>query len=92
MHNHKHNMQVLTSTRTIVAILIGIFCGIINISQISAVGLYALIQLIVSPLILFTTNSSNNFVSKGDVFSGIAGALLMFVCSWMISYNLVYTL
>lgn len=92
MANKKHNTQTLTSTRTVVAILVGVFCGIINASQLYAIGLYLAIQLIVSPLILLSTNHKSNFESKTDVLGGIAGSLLMFVCSWMISYNLVYTL
>jgi hypothetical protein len=55
--------------------------------------LYAVLQIAVSPLILFTLgNSKKYFLNKSDAFTGIAGSVLMFVCSWMISYNLVYTL
>lgn len=75
-----------------IAILIGIFCGIINVNQILAVVLYAAVQVLVSPLILLSTDYKSNFVEKKDVLSGITGSILMFVCSWMISYNLVYTL
>jgi hypothetical protein len=86
-------MQTLSSTRTVLSIVIGLFCGIINLNQLFAVVLYAVLQVAVSPLILFTLgNSKKYFLNKSDAFTGIAGSVLMFVCSWMISYNLVYTL
>ena len=86
-------MQNLTSTRTILAIFIGAFCGIVNMNQLLAVVLYAAIQLLVSPLILMSVGDHKNFFRQwSDVLGGIAGSVLMFVCSWMISYNLVYTL
>ena len=76
-----------------IAILIGVFCGIVNINQLTAALLYAVIQLLATPLIALSVKThSNYFLSWTDILSGIAQSALMFLCSWMISYNLVYTL
>lgn len=86
-------MQNLSSTRTILAIFIGAFCGIVNMNNLLAIVLYAAIQLSVSPLILISVGDHKNFFRGwSDVLKGIPGSVLMFVCSWMISYNLTYTL
>ena len=91
--NYKSNMKNLSSTRTMIAILVGVFCGIVNFNQLMAPLLYVGIQLVASPLILMLLQPSRNFfLNSSDVLSGIMQSALMFVCSWMIGYNLVYTL
>jgi len=32
------------------------------------------------------------FMKKSDIFSGIGSGVLIFICAWMIVYNVVYTL
>lgn len=37
-------------------------------------------------------DTSQFFMKKADVFNGIGSGVLIFICAWMIIYNVVYTL
>jgi len=79
--------------RMLLALLIGTVCGIINCNQIVAPIAYMAIQLAATAVFAFAIgNYRRHFNNLTEVMSGIPEALMMFICSWMISYNLVYTL
>lgn len=88
-----HNFTVLSRMRTLLALLIGAVCGIINCNQIVAPIAYIVIQLAATLVFgLAIGNYRRCFNSLTEVAAGIPESLMMFICSWMLSYNLVYTL
>ena len=43
-------------------------------------------------IIIKVGDTSQFFMKKADVFNGIGSGVLIFICAWMIIYNVVYTL
>jgi hypothetical protein len=92
-NNLNHNFQILSKMRTLLAILIGTVCGITNLNQILAPIAFVVMQFFATGLIaVFSGNYRRYFNSMGELASGIPETTMMFICSWMLSYNLVYTL
>jgi hypothetical protein len=86
-------MQELSKIRLFIAILLGSISGILNLNQLIAPLIYFTIQLVVTPIITFKMkNYKDYFNNANELTSGITESILMFVCTWMITYNLVYTL
>lgn len=48
--------------------------------------------LVTGLMVVKVKDTTQYFVKKADVFSGIGSGVLIFVCAWMIVYNIVYTL
>jgi hypothetical protein len=91
--NLNHNFQTLSKMRTLLAILIGTVCGITNMNQILAPIAYVAFQLLATGLIAVTSGNYRRYFNNfGEIASGIPESVMMFICSWMLSYNLVYTL
>jgi hypothetical protein len=43
-------------------------------------------------MILKIGNVNKFFMKTADIFGGIGSGVLIFICAWMIVYNVVYTL
>lgn len=93
MSNLAHNFTVLSRMRTLLALLIGTICGIVNCNQILAPLAYIVLQLAATAAFaLASGNYRRYFNNLTEMASGIPEGVMMFICSWMLSYNLVYTL
>lgn len=94
--NPKHlgdNLKVLEKMRILSSILGGIISGILNLNQLEGPLMYFAFHLLMTLLIVLKVGSIDKiFVKKSDIFSGIGGGLLIFVCAWMIVFNVVYVL
>lgn len=54
---------------------------------------YIVMHCIVTGLmVLKVKDTTQYFMKKADVFNGIGSGVLIFLCAWMIVYNVVYTL
>lgn len=54
---------------------------------------YIIMHTLITALIYFKVGDTGKyFMKKTDVFSGIGSGVLIFVCAWMIVYNVAYTL
>lgn len=79
--------------RVMTAILAGSICGILNMNQILAPFFFVGLQLLLTLLVIIATkNYRNYFNNLSEVSAGIVETTMMFICSWMISYNLVHHL
>lgn len=71
----------------------GILAGLLNVNQLMGPVVYIIMHTIVTGLMVIKVkDSAQYFVKKADVFNGIGSGVLIFLCAWMIVYNIVYTL
>jgi hypothetical protein len=74
-------------------LLSGIIAGLINVNQLFGPLVYLVMQLLITILIIAKVGDTAKFFNKKwDVFNGMGAGVLIFVCAWMIVYNVVYTL
>lgn len=87
------NLKALEKMRILSSILAGVISGILNLNQLQGPTLYFSFHLLMTFLVALSTESVEKvFIKKSDVFTGIGGGLLIFVCAWMIVFNIVYVL
>ena len=76
-----------------VSLLSGILAGLLNVNQLLGPLIYFLMHALITGLIVLKVKDTTQyFMKKTDVFSGIGSGVLIFLCAWMIVYNVVYTL
>lgn len=94
--NPKHlieNSKTLERIRILVSLLSGILAGLLNVNQLMGPVVYIIMHLIITGLIVVKVkDTAQYFMKKTDVISGIGSGVLIFLCAWMIVYNVVYTL
>ena len=79
--------------RILVSLLSGIISGLLNVPQLLGPIVYIFMHVMVTGLIVLKVgNIETFFLKKTDVFGGIGSGVLIYVCAWMIVYNIVYTL
>jgi len=87
------NAKTLERIRILVSLLSGILTGLLNVNQLMGPVVYIIMHALVTGLMVVKVKDTTQyFVKKADVFSGIGSGVLIFVCAWMIVYNIVYTL
>jgi hypothetical protein len=87
------NSKTLERIRILVSLLSGILAGLLNINQLLGPLIYFLMHALITGLIVLKVKDTTQyFMKKADVFSGIGSGVLIFLCAWMIVYNVVYTL
>lgn len=87
------NSKTLERIRILISLLSGILAGLLNVNQLLGPLVYFLMHAIITALIVFKVKDTTQyFMKKTDVFSGIGSGVLIFLCAWMIVYNVVYTL
>ena len=73
--------------------LSGIISGLLNVNQLLGPVVYIIMHIIITGLIAIKIGDTTKFFMKRmDIFSGIGSGVLIFLCAWMIVYNVVYTL
>ncbi len=73
--------------------LSGIISGLLNVNQLLGPVVYIIMHIIITGLIAIKIGDTTQFFMKRmDIFSGIGSGVLIFLCAWMIVYNVVYTL
>ena len=87
------NAKTLERIRILISLLSGILTGLLNVNQLMGPVVYIIMHALVTGLMVVKVkDTAQYFVKKTDVFSGIGSGVLIFVCAWMIVYNIVYTL
>lgn len=87
------NSKTLERIRILVSLLSGIIAGLLNVNQLLGPVIYFLMHVLITGLIAIKIQDTTQyFMKKTDVFSGIGSGVLIFLCAWMIVYNVVYTL
>lgn len=87
------NGKTLERIRILVSLLSGILTGLLNVNQLMGPVVYIIMHTIVTGLLVVKVKDTTQyFMKKTDVFSGIGSGVLIFLCAWMIVYNIVYTL
>jgi len=78
---------------TLTSILAGIVAGLLNANLYSGILAYLGFHLIIS-LIIFGSlrDVESYFLKKVELFGGLASGVMVFLCGWIITFNLVYTL
>jgi hypothetical protein len=79
--------------RILVSLLSGIIAGLFNINQVLGPVVYLIMHVLMTGLMILKIGNVNKFFMKAtDIFGGIGSGVLIFICAWMIVYNVVYTL
>lgn len=79
--------------RLLTTILAGVLSGLLNLNQLEGPFLYLVVHLVLSLLIYVKVGKAEKyFKSKAELFGGMGGGLLLFICIWMIVVNIVYVL
>jgi len=87
------NGKTLERIRILVSLLSGIIAGLLNVNQLIGPIVYFIMHVLITGLIVIKVKDTTQyFMKKTDVFSGIGSGILIFVCAWMIVNNVVYTL
>lgn len=87
------NAKTLERIRILVSLLSGIIAGLFNVNQLLGPLIYFIMHALITGLIVVKVRDTTQyFLKKTDVFSGIGSGVLIFLCAWMIIYNVVYTL
>ncbi len=87
------NSKILERIRILISLLSGIVAGLLNVNQLLGPLIYFLMHALTTGLIVLKVKDTTQyFMKKSDVFSGIGSGVLIFLCAWMIVYNVVYTL
>lgn len=87
------NTHVLERTTTLTSILAGTLAGLFNTNLYSGIFTYLFMHLVVTVLIFGRIGDlSKFFMKKADIISGAASGVPVFMCVWIIVFNVVYTL
>ena len=88
-----NNQKAFDKMRLLTTILSAAVSGILNLNQLEGPLLYLAFHVILTVLIYVLVGGGEKyFKSSGNLWSGLGGGLLLFVCIWMIVVNIVYVL
>lgn len=78
---------------TLTSILAGAIAGLFNAGLYSGIFAYLALHLLITVLIVAPFKSSQDyFLKKSDLFGGLGSGVMVFLCGWIITFNIVYTL
>lgn len=78
---------------TLTSMLAGVVAGLFNAGLYSGIFAYLALHLIITLLIVGDLkNVESYFLKKTDLLGGLGSGVMVFLCGWIITYNLVYTL
>jgi hypothetical protein len=87
------NKKAFDRMRLLTTILAGVLSGLLNLNQLEGPFLYLVVHVVLSLLIYVKVGKVEKyFKSKAELFGGMGGGLLLFICIWMIVVNIVYVL
>lgn len=93
MRSVAENASVMERINTLTSILAGVVAGLLNANLYSGILAYLGFHLIISLIIFGSLREIENyFLKKIEVFGGLASGVMVFLCGWIITFNLVYTL
>lgn len=78
---------------TLISILAAVLAGLLNANLYGGIFAYLGLHLIMTLFIaLKLKNIEKYFLKSTDLVSGLGSGVLVFLCIWIIVYNVVYTL
>jgi hypothetical protein len=87
------NERVMERVHTLTSILAGTVAGLFNCNLYSGVLAYIGFHLLILLMMAMKlTSLQSYFVKKTDPLFGIATGIMVFICAWIITFNIVYTL
>lgn len=94
--NIKHvveNTHTMERMHTLTSILAGIIAGLFNTNLYSGIFTYLCLHLLMTVFVMGSIGDvSKFFLKKIDIVSGIGSGVPVFMCAWIIIFNIVYTL
>lgn len=87
------NSNLMERVHTLTSILAGAIAGLFNAGLYSGVFAYVAFHLIITLLIAGQLKKVENYFMKStDMLGGLGSGVMVFLCGWIITYNVVYTL
>ena len=87
------NSQTMERIHTLTSILAGVLAGLFNTNLYSGIFTYLLLHLVMIGLVAGKLGSIDKyFLKKSDILGGLGSGIPVFMCAWMIIFNVVYTL
>ena len=78
---------------TLTSILAGVLAGTFNANLYTGVFAYICLHLMITLMIVGRIGDVGKyFLKKSDVVNGLGSGVPVFMCAWMIIFNIVYTL
>ena len=78
---------------TLISILAAVLAGLLNANLYGGIFAYLGLHLIMTLFIALKLNNIQKyFLKSSDLVSGLGSGVLVFLCIWIIVYNVVYTL
>ena len=87
------NAHVMERVQILTSILGGVLAGLFNVNLYGGILTYLGLHLIIILSIFgLLPNLDKYFMKKSEILAGLGGGILVFLCVWIITFNLVYTL
>jgi len=79
---------------TLTSILAGVIAGLFNAGLFSGIFIYLLLHVFVTGGVVggLKGNMEEYFVRRGELLGGVGAGVMVFLCGWIITFNVVYTL
>ena len=78
---------------TLTSILAAVMAGLLNVNLYGGIIIYLGLHLVMMGLTSMKLKDLNKyFLKSSDVAMGLGSGVLVFLCVWIIVYNVVYTL
>lgn len=76
------------------SILAGVIAGLFNANLYSGIFVYLALHLFVTLLVVggLKGGIDEYFMKKTELLGGLGAGVMVFLCGWIITYNVVYTL
>jgi hypothetical protein len=94
--NLKHvaeNEHAMERIQTLTSTVAGVLAGLFNSNLYSGVAAYVGFHLLMALLIVVSVGEVERYlVKRVSLLGGMGSGILVFICMWIITFNIVYTL
>ena len=87
------NAHVLERINILTSILAAVLAGILNANLYGGILSYLGLHFFIAAIMMIRLGDTKQyFLKPSDIVSGLGSGVLVFLCIWIIVYNVVYTL
>ena len=87
------NKKAFDKMRLLTTVLAAVVSGLLNLNQLEGPFLYIFFHVLLTLLIQVSIGRADKyFKTWNSLWEGMGGGILLFICIWMISVNIVYVL
>jgi hypothetical protein len=88
------NASTMERIHTLTSILAGVIAGLFNAGLFSGIFIYLLLHVFVTGVVFVGLKGSVDeyFVRRSELLGGLGAGVMVFLCGWIITFNVVYTL